>query len=264
MMRLLDIEVTTIRPSDLQGFDRVAMLDTQPGHFKEELGQIHAVIDHHPCNHSSYDHIPYVDIRQAYGATSTILTEYLKAAACPIGQRLATALIYGIKADTMHLNREVIDADLDAYVSLYPNINYNLLRRIEKPELPMRFAPVLADALRTMATDSGVLVVCLGNVEREDLIPQVADFLLQFEDVEWVVAAGFWEGNIVMSVRNVGYVKNAGDVVKRLINGWAQGGGHRTMAKAIFPMPEWKQRYGTPTANSVRDVTLRMFVEEAL
>ncbi|MCA2959261.1 MAG: DHH family phosphoesterase [Silvanigrellales bacterium] len=264
MMRLLDIEVSTVRVSDLASFDRVAMLDTQPAHFKEDLGAIHAVIDHHPSNHSSYDSIPYVDIRPQYGATSTILTEYLKAAACPIGQRLATALLYGIKADTLHLNREVIDADLDAYVSLYPNINYNLLRRIEKPELPMRFAPVLADALRTMATDSGVLVVCLGSVEREDLIPQVADFLLQFEDVEWVVAAGFWEGSIVMSVRNVGYVKNAGDVVKRIINGWGLGGGHRTMAKAIFPMAEWKTRFGTPTASTVRDITLRLFVEEAL
>lgn len=264
MMRLLDIEVNTIRPADLASFDRVAMLDTQPAHFKEDLGAVHAVIDHHPNNHASYDHIPYVDIRQSYGATSTILTEYLKAAACPIGQRLATALLYGIKADTLHLNREVIDADLDAFVALYPNINYNLLRRIEKPELPMKFAPVLADALRTMAVDSGVLVSCLGPVEREDLIPQVADFLLQFEDVEWVVCAGFFEGNVVMSVRNVGYVKNAGEVVKRIINGWALGGGHRTMAKAIFPVAGWKQRYGTPTAQSVRDVTLKLFVEEAL
>jgi len=264
MMRLLDIEVNTIKVSDLSEFDRVAMLDTQPSHFKEDLGPIHAIIDHHPSNHSSYDHIPYVDIRPQYGATSTILTEYLKAAACPIGQRLATALLYGIKADTLHLNREVIDADLDAFVSLYPNINYNLLRRIEKPELPMKFAPVLADALRTMAVESGVLVSCLGPVEREDLIPQVADFLLQFEDVEWVVCAGFFEGNVVMSVRNVGYVKNAGDVVKRIINGWANGGGHRTMAKAIFPLAGWKQRYGTPTATGVRDVTLRMFLEEAI
>jgi nanoRNase/pAp phosphatase (c-di-AMP/oligoRNAs hydrolase) len=264
MMRLLDIEVTSLRVGDLAGFDRVAMLDTQPAHFKEDLGSIHAIIDHHPSNHASYEHIPYVDIRPQYGATSTILTEYLKAAACPIGQRLATALIYGIKADTLHLNREVIDADLDAYVSLYPSINYNLMRRIEKPELPMRFAPVLADALRTMATESGVLVVCLGPVEREDLIPQVADFLLQFEDVEWVVAAGFWENDVVMSVRNVGYVKNAGDVVKRIINGWGNGGGHRTMAKAIFPMAGWKQRFGTPTAASVRDIVLKMFVEEAV
>lgn len=265
MMRLLDIEVQTIKPDDLAAFDRVALLDTQPSHFKHVLPRVDAVIDHHPLpSPSNYSHIPYVDIRHQYGATSTILTEYLKAAACPIGQRLATALLYGIKADTLFLNREVIDADLDAFVALYPNINYNLLRRIEKPELPMRFAPILADALRNMASEQGVLVSCLGPVEREDLIPQVADFLLQFEDLEWVVCAGIFDNNVVMSVRNVGYVKNAGDVVKRIINGWGLGGGHRTMAKAIFPASDWKQKYGNLTVAGIRDVTLKLFVEEAV
>lgn len=263
MMRLLDIEVATIKPEDLKGYDRVALLDTQPSHFPFALPRVDVVIDHHPLT-ASYASVPYVDIRPQYGATSTILTEYLKAAACPIGQRLATALLYGIKADTLHLNREVIDADLDAFVSLYPNINYNLLRRIEKPELPMRFAPILAEALRGMVCECGVLVTCLGTVEREDLIPQVADFLLQFEDVEWVVCAGVFEGNVVMSIRNVGYVKNAGDVVKRVIAGWGIGGGHRTMAKAIFPTTAWKQRFGTLSAVAIRDEALKMFVEEAI
>lgn len=263
MMRLLDIEVNTIKPEDLSSFDRVALLDTQPAHFGFRLPRVDAIIDHHPPPHS-YPSVPYIDIRPQYGATSTILTEYLRAAACAIGQRLATALIYGIKADTLHLNREVIDADLDAYVSLYPHTNYNLLRRIEKPELPMRFAPALADALRTMVTDSGILVSCLGSVEREDLIPQVADFLLQFEDVEWVVCVGLFEGNVVMSVRNVGYVKNAGDVVKRIIQGWGMGGGHRTMAKAILPASVWKTRYGSLSSVAIRDITLKLFVEEAL
>lgn len=265
MMRLLDIEVMRITPKELTEFDRVAMLDTQPSHFGFALGRVDAVIDHHPTSNSNpYPNIPFVDIRHQYGATSTILTEYLRAAACPIGQRLATALLYGIKADTLLLNREVIDADLDAFVSLYPSINYNLLRRIEKPELPMKFAPVLADALRQMVCESGVVVSCLGQVEREDLIPQVADFLLQFEDVEWVVCAGLYDGNVVMSVRNVGYVKNAGDVVKRVINGWGLGGGHRTMAKAIFPQAEWKNRFGSLSALAVRDVVLSMFLQEAV
>ena len=263
MMRLLDIEVLTITPKDLEEYDRVAMLDTQPSHFGFSLERVDAVIDHHPSNHR-YSDIPFVDIRHQYGATSSILTEYLRAAACPIGQRLATALLYGIKADTLLLNREVIDADLDAFVSLYPSINYNLLRRIEKPELPMKFAPVLADALRQMVSESGIVVSCLGQVEREDLIPQVADFMLQFEDVDWVVCAGLFDGNVVMSVRNVGYVKNAGDVVKRIINGWGLGGGHRTMAKAIFPQGEWKTRYGSLSSQAVRDVVLSLFLQEAV
>ncbi|KAB8040412.1 hypothetical protein GCL60_00415 [Silvanigrella paludirubra] len=262
MMQLLDLEVITIKPEDLINYDKVAMLDTQPAHFTVTLPRVDVIIDHHPMV-ANYSHIPYCDIRSKYGATSTILTEYLRAAAVNIGQRLATALLYGIKADTLHLNREVIDADLYAFVSLYPDINYNLLRRMEKPELPMRFAPVLANALLNMAFQDKILVSFIGNVEREDLIPQVADFMLQFENIEWVVCVGIFENNIVMSVRNVGYVKNAGDVVRRILNGIGSGGGHRTMAKAIFPVAGWKDKFGSITEENIRSTVLNLFLEEA-
>ncbi len=261
MLRLLDIEVLTIQPEELAGYDRVLLLDTQPGHFSFPLARVDGVIDHHP-EVGDYGEIPFLDIRTHYGATSTIIAEYLKAAACSVGQRLATALIYGIKTDTLHLNRSVSDGDLDAYVGLYPHVNTNLLRRMEKPELPRRFAPVLAEALREVAVEGKVLSSCLGEVEREDLIPQIADFLLQFEDVEWVLASGVFEGNVIVSVRNVGYVKNAGDAVKRVVCGWGTGGGHRSMAKAIFPLDLWLGRFGSSKPQDIQREILALFVEE--
>lgn len=240
----------------------MALIDTQPSHLGVELPRVDAVIDHHPERHAFK--AAYKDVRPYYGATSTIMTEYLNAAAIPIGQRLATALIYGIKADTLMLNREVIDADLDAFVYLYPKINYNILRRIEKPELPLRFAPILADALKSMVLENGILVSFLGPVEREDLIPQVADFLLQFEDAEWVVSAGIFEEQLVMSIRNVGYVKSAGEVVKRIVVDLGIGGGHRTMAKGIIPVAAWKDKYLSLSTKVVRTTLLELFKQEAL
>ena len=262
MMRLLDLELTQIKPEDLNGFDRVVLLDTQPSHLGCELPRVDVVIDHHP--NVTERNGCYLDIRPYYGSTSTILIEYLRAAAMPVGQRLATALVYGIKSDTLFLNREVIDADLDAFVSLYPDINYNLLRRIEKPELPIKFAPVLAQALQGIQVENGLLVSCLGNVSREDLIPQIADFLLHFEDVEWVVCVGVFENQVIMSVRNVGYVKNAGDVVKRVIGNWGLGGGHRTMAKALFPVPAWTEHFGGLSCSELTAVTFNLFLKEIL
>ncbi len=263
MLKLLDLEVITLKPEELAQFDKVALLDTQPGHFQMTLPRVDAIIDHHPIV-GNYNEIPYVDIRSQYGATSTIMTEYLRSSAVTIGQRLATALLYGIKSDTLHLNREVIDADLYAFMSLYPHINYNLLRRMEKPELPLKFARNLAHALETMENKETILVSSLGKVTREDLIPQIADFLLQFEGMEWVICAGIFNESIILSVRNVGYVKNAGDVVKRIVHGWAQGGGHRTMAKAILPIEEWKKRYGSISDANIRTTILDIFVKEAL
>jgi nanoRNase/pAp phosphatase (c-di-AMP/oligoRNAs hydrolase) len=262
MLKLLDLEVHTITPQELVSFDRISLLDTQPPHLGVELPRVDAVIDHHP------DRLPFKaqfkDVRPFYGATSTIMTEYLNAAAVPIGQRLATALLYGIKADTLMLNREVIDADLDAFVYLYPKINYNILRRIEKPELPLKFAPVLAHALRSMEMENGILVSFLGHVEREDLIPQIADFLLQFEDADWVVCAGIFEDQLIISVRNVGYVKGAGDVIKRIIADIGLGGGHRTMAKGIIPMAAWKAKFHASGGPAIRSTLLELFKSEAL
>lgn len=265
MMQLLDLEVITIKPEDLLNYDKVALLDTQPAHFTFPLARVDVIIDHHPMV-GNYSAVPYCDIRSKYGATSTILTEYLRAAAVNIGQRLATALIYGIKADTLHLNREVIDADLYAFVSLYPDINYNLLRRMEKPEIPMSFAPLLANALLKMEFEDKLLVSFLTDVTREDLIPQVADFMLQFEGIEWVVCAGVFDENLVMSIRNVGYVKNAGEVVRKIIQnvGFGAGGGHRTMAKAIFPIDQWKDKISPIKEDIVKKALLNLFIEEAL
>ena len=87
---------------------------------------------------------------------------------------------------------------------------------------------------------------------------------LQFEGIEWVVCVGIFDENVVMSVRNVGYVKNAGDVVRRILNGFGSGGGHRTMAKAIFPIKEWKEHFGVINENNVRTKVLNLFLEEAL
>ena len=262
MLKLLDLEVHTIPLGELSQFDRIVMLDTQPPHLGVELPRVDAVIDHHPDRHPFK--AEYKDVRPHYGATSTIMTEYLNAAAVPIGQRLATALLYGIKADTLMLNREVIDADLDAFVYLYPKINYNILRRIEKPELPLKFAPVLASALRSIAVENGILVSFLGAVEREDLIPQIADFLLQFEDAEWVVCAGIFEEQLVVSIRNVGYVKGAGEVVKRVVADMGLGGGHRTMAKGIIPLAAWKARYRSTSGQTIRTRLLELFKAQAL
>src|SRR5262245_33200556 len=145
MLRLLDVTIEPATVDILRAFPCVALLDVQPAYFGERLGRAHIVIDHHP--RVSPIEVEYCDLRPQYGATSTILTEYLEADGADVSQRLATALLYGIKSDTLMLNRETGPADLRAFMSLYPLTNYNTLRRIERPELPLSFAEFLARVL---------------------------------------------------------------------------------------------------------------------
>lgn len=260
MLRLLDVAIEPADRGVLESFSCVALLDVQPAYFGERLPHAHIVIDHHPRTASFT--AEFCDLRVQYGATSTILTEYLEACAADVSQRLATALTYGIKSDTLMLNRETGPADLRAFMSLYPLTNYNILRRIERPELPLSFADFLARVLPRMRKQMGLLTLHVGTVEREDIIPQLADFCLQFENTEWVAVSGKWHEALVISVRNPGYVRSAGDVVRKLFGTIGRAGGHRSMAKAIVPLRHWRHAFGTTRDSAVAKQVESVFLQE--
>ena len=91
-------------------------MDLQPPHLSIPPKEIDLVIDHHPEQFNYKSHIK--DIRPTYGATSTIVVEYLMCTNNSIGTRLATALLYGIKkSDTFALSREVNEWDVLAFSS---------------------------------------------------------------------------------------------------------------------------------------------------
>ncbi len=243
MCRLLDIDVAALHPEDVPEFDRIALVDLQPPHIRTLLPRIDLVVDHHPEQFGYETEIR--DIRPHYGATATILLEYLLASRHSVGQRLATAMLYGIKSDTFLLGRETIEWDVEAFSYLYPLANHNILRRIERPELPPSAIDALGHALKTRHVVDKVAFVHLGRVVREDLIPQVADFSLQFEGIEWAVVTGIFESDLVISVRNVGHVRAAGKVLKDAFAAMGAAGGHASMAKAILPLSRLCQELET-------------------
>ena len=240
MVKLLEIEIEKITANAVNNFDRIAVVDLQPPHLTNPPEQIDLVIDHHPEQFNYKSHIK--DIRPSYGATSTILLEYLLCTNSAIGTRLATAMFYGIKSDTFALSREVNEWDVEAFSYLYPLANQNLMRRIERPELPPAALDALSLALKNRRVIDKVAFVHLGRVERDDLIPQMADFSLSFEGIEWAFVSGVFETNYIISVRNVGYVRAAGRVLKEAFGSIGSAGGHASMAKAIIPLTEFHHR----------------------
>src|SRR5262245_7633562 len=234
MVKLLEIEMERVNERTLRKFDRVAVVDLQPPHLAHPPEKVDLVIDHHPEQFNYRSRIK--DIRPGYGATSSILLEYLRCADAVIGTRLATAMLYGIKSDTFLLTRDANEWDVEAFSYLYPLANQNLMRRIERPELPPAALDALSVALKNRRVIDKVAFVHLGKVERDDLIPQMADFALSFEGIEWAFVSGIYESNYIISVRNVGYVRAAGRVLKEAFGDIGSAGGHASMAKAIIPI----------------------------
>jgi hypothetical protein len=89
-----------------------------------------------------------------------------------------------------------------------------------------------------------VLFTHLATVPYPELVAQFADLFLQVEEVEWSVVSGTVNGELHISVRNVGYVRAAGDVVRQAFGTLGSAGGHRSMAKAVIRLRDWRRQVG--------------------
>ncbi len=49
---------------------------------------------------------------------------------------------------------------------------------------------------------------------------------------------------LIVSVRNLGYSRNAGEFVKRWFADLGSAGGHRAMAKAVVPLDRFRAKFG--------------------
>ena len=259
MQNLLDIQVEIIDATLLAGFDRIAMVDVQPHYFGEEFHRVDLVIDHHP-EQSGYSAV-FKDIRTNYGSTSTILTEHLRAVDANISERTATAMLYAIKSDTLFFNRQANRVDLEAFSYLYPLADAALIRKMEGAEITMDRLEYVLKAKQNGRMVEQVFCSFIGVSPREDFIPYVADFYLQLEDVKWTIVAGIVNDSLVMSVRNLGYGRNAGEFVRKYFADIGSAGGHRSMAKAVVPLHAFRDKFGNLQADQFTDKVLTLVLE---
>ena len=249
MVNLLDIHVEPITPQTLKEYDRIAMVDVQPHYFGGLIENVDLVIDHHP-EQPGYTAL-FKDIRPDYGSTSTILTEHLRAVDANISERTATAMLYAIKSDTLFFSRQTNRVDLEAFSYLYPLADAALIRKMEGAEITLERLEYVLKAYRGGTLADQVFCAFLGASPREDFIPYVADFFLQVEDVKWTVVAGIVNDVLIVSVRNLGYTKNAGEFVRRYFSDIGSAGGHRAMAKAVVPMPAFREKFGDLSGEAI-------------
>ena len=251
MANLLDIQVESVTPASLAEFDRIALVDVQPHYFGEMLDRADLVIDHHPPQ-PGYSAV-FRDIRPEFGSTSTILTEHLRAVDVNISERTATALLYAIKSDTLFFNRQAGREDLEAFSFLYSLADATLIRKMEGSEITLERLQHVVKALEAGRLDRQIFCCFMGETPREDLIAYIADFFLELEDVKWTIVAGVVNRMLVMSVRNLGYTRNAGEFVRKYFSELGSAGGHRSMAKAVVPLDDFCAKFKVSRPQEIVD-----------
>src|SRR5215204_7027171 len=242
MVNLLDIHVEPVTADSLKEYDRLAMVDVQPHYFGGLIDRVDLVIDHHP-EQPGYTAV-FKDIRADYGSTSTILTEHLRAVDVNISERTATAMLYAIKSDTLFFARHTNRVDLEAFTFLYPLADAALIRKMEGAEITLERLNYVTRASQGGIMRDQVFSAFVGEAPREDFIPYTADFFLPLEDAKWTIIAGIVGNYLIVSVRNLGYSRNAGEFVKRWFADIGSAGGHRAMAKAVVPIDRFQTKYG--------------------
>jgi nanoRNase/pAp phosphatase (c-di-AMP/oligoRNAs hydrolase) len=240
LLRYLGLNARALDDVDLERYDRVGMVDAQPGAGNvtfDPTVRLDVVIDHHPIRRETRS-ARFTDVRSRYGATSTIIYQYLREAEIEIPTRLATALVYGIKSDTQDLGRESTRADEEAFLELYPKANARVLGRIVSAPLPRSYFSKLQRAIANATVYGSCVVSHLGRLESPEMVAEAADLLLRIEDICWSMCLGAIDGWIHLSLRSVDKDRHAGKVARNLGGRRGFGGGHQFLAAAQIPLPE--------------------------
>ncbi len=229
MVQLLRLPLRPLRR--VRRLNDVALVDTQPRTGNNPYPRQYRpriVIDHHPLRKSTA--AGWVDVRPGYGATATILQEYLVAAGLSVPSWLATAMAYAISSETRDLGREAGSADVRAYLQLFPLVQKGVLARIEHPRLPRSYFSTIDTALHRAFYYRNVIGSKLGRVDTPDIVSEVADFLMSHERMTWCITIGLYQEQLYISLRSTNLKAEAGNLMKKLLDKQGTAGGHGQMA----------------------------------
>ena len=240
MLRLLNVSLVPPPNLNLAQYSKTVIVDSQPDHneFMKQL-KPDVIIDHHPETNAK---ATYLDIRPTYGATATIMTEYLLAARIKPSVKLATGLFYAIKTDTNAFKGQTLIEDVRAFQYLFRHVNIHLARKIEQADLRLEFLKYFKTALQTMRVRKGRVFVHLGPVVNPDVCVIIADFFMRIVSVTWSIVSGTYDKKLIVIFRNDGIRKNAGNVAKESFGQLGSAGGHKNMARAEVALTDLTQQ----------------------
>jgi nanoRNase/pAp phosphatase (c-di-AMP/oligoRNAs hydrolase) len=239
MVESIPIPLEPVEGVPLTPSTAVVMVDSQPytGRRASEAARPHVVIDHHETG-GVLTGVLFRDIRPHIGATSTMVTGYLLEQNVAVPPHLATALLYGIESESSGFPREAGPLDDGALVWLFPRADKDLLARIRNPKLPQSHFATVQHALVNAFLYDDVVVSWCGDVTQPDIIAELADFFIRFDQVNWAVTIGRFEDLLKLSVRADHLGGHSGEVLREVINGLGAAGGHDKRAGGAIPLSD--------------------------
>lgn len=243
MMEFLEIEAFEISElKNLKEQDEVILVDAQKGNTNiiDMTGNEIACIDHHPI----YEKTDYrfEDIRKNTGACASIIASYFMENNVEIDQKMATALMYGIKIDTANMTRGVGQIDLDIFYQLYNKCDIDIIHQLDSCNLQFDDLNAYANAIRSIQVYEFISFANTGCDCPEPLVASISDFMLALAAVEFSVVYSIKADGVKMSIRSSRPDLDAGRVTMNALKGLGNGGGHASMAGGFVPFGEYADK----------------------
>ena len=238
-VNLLDIRMEKCTAQQIKECRYLALVDASAPGVNNNIPHgtpVNIVIDHHRADDEAVAAAEFVDIRPGMGATASILTQYLQDLDVPVDKKVATGLMYGIRADTRDFRRNVTPQDLNYVAFLLPLADNDLLDKIMSPSISKETLDVLGKAVQNRVIRSGYLFSNVGYIRNRDALPQAADYLINLEGVNTALIYGIGDTGIMLIARSRDVRINLGTVLSEAFGEIGDAGGHPNMAAAVIPL----------------------------
>ena len=259
-VNLLGIELMAIPPDDtdrLDAYDTIILVDQRLFDVLPDV-DVDAIIDHTELDD---DHEPrFVDVRPNVSSTSTILTKYIQEFDLSVSEEVATALLYGIRAETLDFRRDTTPADLTAAAYLYPFANHDTLEQVESPSMSPETLDVLAEAITNREVQGSHLVSNAGFIRDREALGQAAQHLLNLEGITTTAVFGIADDTIYLAARSKDIRINIGRILQEAFDDIGDTAGHSTQASVEIQLGIFT---GIETSDDNRE-TLLQLTEEAV
>lgn len=237
MCQLLAIEIENIEDiaHKLTERDEVILVDAQKGNSNiiNITGDEIICIDHHPTFEKQ--EYRFSDIRPEIGACASIIAQYFMENGIPMGERVATALSFGIRMDTKNLSRGVSKLDMEMLYQMFDWCDQNVIHSLENSNLYFEDLLAYSKAIYSIQVYDNISFADTGWDCPEGLIASVSDFMLALVEVTFSIVYSRKYDGIKLSVRSEGSLLDAGKIVREALEGIGNGGGHAEMAGGFVP-----------------------------
>lgn len=214
--------------------DYIVCVDTQKngGNVTDLVGDEVACVDHHP----TFVPVEYrwQDI-QTVGACATLVAEYYAGLGVPPDQDTATALLYGIKMDTLQFSRGVTPRDIAMFAYLHPLCDQDKLASLERNNLELEDLRAYGAAVESIRIYGSIGFSSVPFSCPDAMLAVLADFILSLVEVEVAVVSSRRPDGVKLSVRSEDPKIHAGELVRRALRDLGEGGGHSQMAGGMIP-----------------------------